>query len=193
MSRTSDSRKFMLRIAQAPTECNVCGDSVAKGASFAELTGALNRRTGRPITSMKFCGLCSGLYMPKPDNWEVFFNPATEPTARECLEIIDAGLCDSSCILAKDDGDDCECRCDGGYHGSLRMALALIEASSMSNDVPANREDVAALASLDPPAATVREARSRLGWNNARTVRAMREWRDATDDQAIRNGAHHKP
>lgn len=39
-------------------------------------------------------------------------------------------------------------------------------------------EDLAAVAALDPPPASVRDARARLGWSNQRTTEAMRAWRD---------------
>jgi hypothetical protein len=44
-------------------------------------------------------------------------------------------------------------------------------------DEAADPDDIAALAELNPPPASVKEARERLGWRNDRTGRAFRAWK----------------
>jgi hypothetical protein len=62
-----------------------------------------------------------------------------------------------------------------------RDGIAWSISAPQHGDMPktdrANPSDLAALAALNPPPASVRDARDRLKWNNARTMRAMREWR----------------
>lgn len=41
----------------------------------------------------------------------------------------------------------------------------------------ADPDDVAAIAALDPPPATIKDARERLGWRNDRTGKAFRTWK----------------
>ena len=117
------TQTFMLRKASQATECDICGNPFSRGETFAVLSGAISRKTGKVLDDIKFCGICSACFMPKPDNWDSFHEPPDMPTSRECLELVDAGQCDAGCILARDDGDDCECRCGGRYHGALRTSL----------------------------------------------------------------------
>jgi len=101
--------------------------------------------------------------------------------------LITAGMCHPMCLLALDQDADCDCRCHGEFHG------AMTDLTPDSNDEtedhgfeqvpprPRTRStvagDIAIIGALDPPPATVREARVRLGWQNQRTVVAMRNWR----------------
>jgi len=174
-------RTFLLRKARVAAECDMCGHRIAAGHSFALLSGARSRATGKALGDMKFCGMCSALYMPKPDKWDEHFNPPKAPTVSECLELVDSGLCDAGCILAREDQEGCECRCGGDYHGELRLAIAIESVDRTIQRARSSDADLAELAALDPTPKTIREARKRLGWNNARTLATMRMYRDATN------------
>lgn len=51
-------------------------------------------------------------------------------------------------------------------------------------------EDVEAVAALDPPPATVEEARTRLGWRKQRAALAVREWRKRPEPTTVPGSRH---
>ncbi|WP_233266715.1 AAA family ATPase [Tomitella fengzijianii] len=62
---------------------------------------------------------------------------------------------------------------DQGVRGRIRAPMH--DERNPEEAVPP--EDVAAMAALDPPPSTLRDARSRLGWRADRTSRAYKAWR----------------
>lgn len=104
-------------------------------------------------------------------------------------DLVDFGQCSGACMVAPGPVEDCECACNGYYHGQARDAVVRgyeenLRVRSASQAAQAcltpgeDMPDVHRVALLSPPARSVQDVATRLRWRKQRAATVLREFRN---------------